>query len=75
MKRTSRWTLLAFALTLTAGVFQIGSERPARAQEFCSFCGVADPYGQPCFYYGQPCGGSGDCYCGFCGADVACLQM
>jgi len=74
MKRTSRWMLLTLALVLTAGVFQIAQGTPAEAQ-MCGFCGVADPYGQPCFYYGQPCGGSGDCYCGFCGADVACLQM
>jgi len=66
--------LLAFALLLGALRSEAAPRNVSRAEQYCSFCGVADPYAQSCFYYGQPCGGDPSCYCGFCGSKVACLQ-
>lgn len=76
MRRHMRWALLILTAVVTAGAFrsEAAERRFTVNKQYCSFCSVADPFGQPCFYYGQPCGGDPTCYCGFCGPDVACLQ-
>ncbi len=73
MTRKPRWILLAFALLATVTLRMPPGPGTLTTAQYCPFCPVADPFGQPCFYYGQPCG-DGSCYCGFCGSEVACLQ-
>ena len=43
--------------------------------EMCNLCSVsADPLGEPCFYWGQPCAGDSGCVCGLCGFQPACFN-
>ena len=75
MKRYARLAAIALAALLTSGALSADDPSP---WEVCSLCDyVADPLGQPCFYWGQPCGptdGWSYCHCEFCAGQPACVN-
>ena len=73
MKNYGRLAAIVLAVILTYGALWADGPSP---WDVCSLCdSLADPLGQPCFYYGQPCGDPAyGCHCDFCAGQPACVN-